>query len=499
MLKHYLKTAIRNMMRQRTFSIINIGGLALSLTAVWVIALFVADELSYDKYHIHGAKIFRLASHGQWGEEKFDVTGTSGLAAAAFKNDFPEVEDAVRIDVEGGGIFSYSDKTIKENPIFLTDPSFFSVFTYHFVAGTANALRQPNSIVLTKTLATKLFINPAAALNKVIDIDKVPTVVTAVIEDVPANSHFSFNALRPFPESYQNDWSNLSIYTYILLKKNADIGQIRAKLPGFVTKYLTKNSNDINYKLELQPIKSIHLHSHLAYELGENHDIKYVYVLSAVGLLILIIALINYINITTARASVRLREVAVRKITGSSRKSLVSLFLTESLITILSAAVISVFLVGLAMPVFNYFIGKQLSIWQFGAGQTIICLLTFSLIAGLVGGLYPAFFLSRFKTIPALKNQLGDVKGQSVFRKSLVMFQFAVTVVMITASFVIYLQLDYVRNKDLGFNKNQVVTFHVDSRSVREKVPVLRSALLQNPMVKAGASAGNPIGNNDIG
>ena len=487
------------MMRQKVFSVINIAGLALSLTAVWAIALFVADELSYDRYHQNADRIYRLASHGRWGEEKFDVTGTSGLAAAAFKSDFPEVEEAVRMDVEGGGIINYADKTIKDDAVFFTDPSFFSVFTYHFVAGSVDALRQPNSIVLTKTLAAKFFTNPLAALNKTLYIEKVPTLVTGIIDDVPKNSHFTFNALRPFPANYQGDWGNFSIYTYILLKKNADINQLRAKMPGFVTKYLTANANNVNYTLELQPLTSIHLHSHLGYELGENHDIKYVYVLSVVGLLVLIIALINYINITTARASVRVREVAVRKITGSSRGNLVSLFLTESLITILFAALISILLVGVAMPLFNYVTGKDLFIWQFGLFRSIMYLLCFTVVTGLIGGLYPAFFLSSLKTIPALKNQLGDVKGQSVFRRSLVMFQFAITVVMITASLVIYLQLGYMRNKDLGFNKKQVLTFHIDSRNVRAKVPALRAALLQNPLVKAVASAGNPIGNNNIG
>ncbi|HEY6977864.1 MAG TPA: FtsX-like permease family protein, partial [Chitinophagaceae bacterium] len=191
--------------------------------------------------------------------------------------------------------------------------------------------------------------------------------------------------------------------------------------------------------------------------------------------------------------------VAVRKIIGSSRKNLVGLFLTESVITILSAALISIVLVNLVMPLFNDITGKQLSSWQFGIARTFMYMLGFSLIAGIIGGLYPAFFLSRFKTIPALKNQLGDVKGQTIFRKSLVMFQFIVTMVMITASLVIYLQLNYVLNTDLGFNKNQMLTFHLDSREVRQKVTLLRTALLQNPEVKAVASAGNPIGNNNIG
>jgi putative ABC transport system permease protein len=499
MLKNYFKTAWRNITRQKVFSFINISGLALSLTAVWLIALFVADELSYDRYHKNAHSIYRLVSHGKWGDEKFDITGTSGLAAETFKKDFPEVQDAVRINAEGGGIIEYNNKKIKEGAIFFTDPSFFTIFSYRFLAGNKSALQKPNSIVLTKTLAAKLFAHPDTALNKTVYVDKAPALVTGVIDDVPHNSHFSFNAIRSFPENYKADWGRMDIYTYILLKKNTDINQLRAKMPAFVTKYLTSNAQNIHFTFELQPLTTIHLHSHLSYELGENRDVKYIYVLSIVGLLILVIAFINYINITTARASVRLREIAVRKIIGSSQKNLVGLFLTESIITILAAASISIVLVTLAMPLFNSLTGKLFSVWQFGITRTVIYMLVFSLVAGLIGGLYPAFLLSRFKTIPALKNQMGDVKVQTVFRKSLVMFQFVVTVVMITASLVIYLQLNYLFNTDLGFNKKQMLTFHLDSRDVRQKVPALRAALLQNPMVKAVASAGNPIGNNYIG
>jgi putative ABC transport system permease protein len=497
--KNHLKTALRNITRQKVFSFINISGLALSLTAVWIISLYIADELSYDHYHKKAGRIYRLVSHGTSGEEKFDITGTSALAAETFKKDFPEVEDAVRLDAEGGGIITYNDKTIKENAIFFTDPSFFNIFTYHFLAGGVNALQPPNSIVLTKSLASKLFNDPVNAVNQTVYIDKFPLRITGVIEDVPANSHFTFAALRSIPDNYAGDWGNLSIYTYILLKKNAGINQLKAKMPAFVARYLTPHSENIQFKLELQPLTSIHLHSHLGYELGENHNIKYIYVLAIVGLLILIIAFINYINITTARASVRLREVAVRKVIGSSKKNLVGLFLTESTVTIFSAAIISVLLITFVMPLMNSVTGKQLSVWQFGVISTIFYLLVSSLLAGLIGGFYPALFLSRFKTIPALKNQIGNAKGQAVFRKSLVLFQFCVTVVLITASLVIYMQLNYVLNSDLGFNKSKLITFHLDSRKVREQVPSLREALLQSPMIKAVASAGNPIGNNDIG
>lgn len=499
MLKNYFITAWRNIRRYSIFSFINISGLALSFTAVWLIALFVAHELSYDRFHEKAGRIYRLVSHGKWGTEKFDITGTSGLAAAALKNDFPEVEDAVRIHAEGGGILTYQDKTIKEDNIFFTDPSFFTVFTWHFLAGNTHALEKPNSMVLTRSLAAKLVQDPLSALNKTVKMDNTLYTVTGVIDDMPDNSHFNCKAVRSFPSGLRGDWGTLEFYTYVLLKKQADVNRLRAKLPAFVTKYLTVNARNIHFSLELQPLTAIHLHSHLAYELSDNHDIKYTYVIAIVGLLVLLIALINYINITTARASIRLREVAVRKIIGSNGKNLVGLFLTESFLTIICAAIISLALVILTMPLFNYVTGKQLTIWQFGIAPTVLCMLTFCGITGLIGGWYPAFFLSKFKTIPALKNQLGDVKGQTIFRKSLVLFQFAITVVMITTSLIIYLQLNFMTHTDLGFNKKQLLTFHLDSRPVRTRVEALRTALLQNPMVKAVASASNPIGNNNIG
>ncbi len=499
MLKNYFITAWRNLRRYSIFSFINIAGLALSFTAVWLIALFVAHEISYDRYHEKAGRIYRVVSHGKWGTEKFDITGTSGLTSAAMKNDFPEVEDAVSIHAEAGGILTYEDKIIKEGNIFFSDPSFFTVFTWKFLAGNNRALEKPNSIVLTKSFAAKLFPDPAAALNKTVNMDKTLYTVTGVIDDVPDNTHFNFKAIRSFPTNFRGDWNNLEYYTYILLKKQANVNRLRTKLPAFVIKYLTTNAQSVHFNLELQPLTSIHLQSHLSYELGDNHDIKYTYVISIVGLLVLLIALINYINITTARASIRLREVAVRKIIGSNGKNLIGLFLTESFITILCAAIISLLLVTLTMPLFNYVTGKQLSIWQFGVPQTLLCILTFCFITVFIGGWYPAFFLSKFKTIPALKNQLGDVKGQTIFRKSLVLFQFAITVVMITTSLIIYLQLNFMLTTDLGFNKKQMITFHLDSQSARKQADALRAALLQNPMVKSVATASNPIGNNNIG
>ena len=501
MIKNYFKTAWRNLVKNKTFSFINIAGLGLSLAAVWLIALFIAQELSYDRYNKNADRIYRLISHGSWDTEQFDDAETSALTAKALRDEYPEIEQTVRIDAEGGGIISYNEKRFKEDAVLFTDPTFFKVFTFHFLAGDpVNALAKPGSVVIAKTLCDKLFANPQAAINKTIYFDNnSPNQISGVIDDVPENSHFTFQALRTMPADYDGNWGNFNIYTYVLLNKNVDVKQLRSKMPAFVKKYFTANGLDIKYSVEFQPLTSIHLHSHLSYELGQNRNINYLYVLGIVGLLILLIAFINYINITTARASVRLREVAVRKIIGSNRKNLVSLFLSESILVILIAAALSVFLIILLMPLFNELTGKHLSPWYFGGVNSIACLLIFSITGGLIGGLYPALFLSRFKTIPALKNQVGNLGSQILFRKSLVVFQFTVTVVMITASIIIYNQLRFVSQKDLGFNKKQVLTFHLDSRSLRKKFAALRSDLLQNPQVQAVASAGNPIGNNNIG
>ena len=213
MLRNYFKTAWRNLTSQKVFSFINISGLALSLTAVWLIALYIADELSYDRYHERANRIYRLATHGKWGDQRFDITGTSGLAAGAFKSDFPDVEDAVRMGPGGGGVIEYDNKKIKDDAVFYSDPSFFTIFTCHFLSGNVHALEKPNSIVLTKTLASKLFPDPISAIDKTVYIDKTPAVVTGVIEDIPRNSHFSFHAFRALPADYKGDWGAINMFT----------------------------------------------------------------------------------------------------------------------------------------------------------------------------------------------------------------------------------------------------------------------------------------------
>jgi putative ABC transport system permease protein len=500
MLRNYIKIAWRNLLKHKVFSIINVSGLAIGVAAFWLISLYVADEWSYDRYHAKADRVFRVAQHGEWNGGKFNLAVTSPPYGPTLKNDYPEVEDFARIDAEGGGKVVYGDKQVNEGGILFTDNSFFNIFSHHFLSGDAgSALSKPQTVVLTKTLAVKLFGDAGNALNKIITINDQQNEVTGVIDDVPANSHFTFSALRSFPSGYTDRWGNSGIYTYLLLKNHDDFKKIEAGSVAFHKKYLTADLGPMKYRLELQPLTDIHLKSNLGYEIGNNGNITYVYVFGVVALLILVIAVINYVNLATARSSVRMKEIGVRKVIGSSKKQLMLMFFAESVLLTVIATVVAVVLIEVALPYFNQLSGKTLILTQFGQAETIAALAIFSFVTGMFSGLYPALFLSGFGTISAIKGQVGSQSATILFRKSLVIFQFIVTIVMIAGSCIIYQQLNFVMNKDLGFNKAQVLTFHIGDKSARTKIAALKSQLLQNPAVESVGIAGNPIGNNNIG
>ncbi|HMG11032.1 MAG TPA: ABC transporter permease, partial [Mucilaginibacter sp.] len=500
MLKNYFKIAWRNLIKHKVFSLLNICGLAIGVATFWLIALYVTDEWSYDRYNDKADCIFRVVQHGRWNSGNFNLAVTSAPFAPALKNDYPEVEDAIRIDAEGGGKITYGDKQMNEGGMVFTDNAIFNVFSYHFLYGDPHiALSKPQSIVLTKTLAEKLFGDAANALDKTILIETNPTTITGVIDDVPINSHFTFAALRSFPANYTDKWGNSNLYTYLLLKDHDDFGKIEARSDAFFNKYLKGAVGSMHYRMELQPLTSIHLNSNLDYELGSNGNITYVYVFSAVGLLILAIAVINYVNLTTARSSVRVKEIGVRKVIGSSKRQLMLMFFAESIMLTVIATLLAGVLIQLVLPSFNQLSGKTLVLLQFGMAKTVFTFIAFSLVTGILSGLYPALLLSGFHTISAMKGQIGSQASTVLFRKSLVVFQFIITIVMIAGSCIIYQQLNYIMNKDLGFNKAQVLTFHIRDKSARSKIAAIKSQLMQNPAVESVGIAGNPIGNNDIG
>lgn len=501
MFRNYVKIAFRNLFRSKIYSFINIGGIAIGLASVWLIALYVADELSYDRYHEKANRIFRIAQHTRWEGESINQATTSSPFAGALKAEFSEIQQATRILPEGDGIIRYNNKSIKVNDIFFADGNIFEVFTYSFIAGDSKtSLLKPESIVLTESLARKLFRDPQKAINQVIHFENnYPNTVTGIIKDIPANSHLRFSALRSLPRNYSGGWQNFNTYTYLLLDEGASYKKLEAKLPAFAAKTIQKMMRVNEYRIELQPLTSIHLQSDLQFEFSANNNMGRIYIFIAIAALILIIAIINYMNLATARSSTRIREVGVRKVIGSDRRQLIAMFITEATVMILIASFVAFFLVTVLLPNFNKLSDKNLDIFRFGIYTSLLSLVAFAFFIGIFSGSYPAFFLSHFKTIPALKGQLGNLSNNILFRKSLVVFQFVITVAMIAGSLVIYRQLQYSYKKDLGFNKEQVLTFHIHDRAVRSQISAIKTKLLQNPLVQGVAVAGNPIGNNDLG
>lgn len=500
---HSVKTAWRNLRHNKTYSFINIAGIAIGLAAFWLIGLYVGDELSYDRSFTNADRIYRIAQYASWEGGSMNFALNPPPLGPAITEKFPEVEAVVRIDAEGGGVIKFNEQAFKENSILFADKSFFKIFDYTFLSGdAASALSQPNSTVITESLAKKIFGNAAQALNQTIFFDdSEPAKITGVIKDVPQNSHLQFRGIRSMyvVSNDQNTWQNFYMYNYILLKKGTDVNAFEKKLNAYGMQTIAKDMGITDYRMELQPVSSIHLHSNLQYELSANSSMSRVYIFIAIGILILLIALINYMNLSTARSAVRVKEIGIRKVIGSSRSNLAGLFITEALLVTFIAAFIAVFLVEAGMPFFNKISGKHLNIWRFGTYYTIGFMLVFALLAGVISGSYPALFLSRFKMIPSLKGQLGNMQTSALLRKSLVVFQFVIAVFLISGSFIIYKQMQYVNNKDLGFNKAQVLTFHIDNMKVRNEIPALKNALLQSPLIEDVAVAGNAIGDSYLG
>ena len=501
MLGNNLRSAYRNLKRHKIYAFINVFGLAISLAACWLIVLYIKDELSYDRFNVNVDRVVRVAQHESWEGGNMHIAVTPAPLAPALKHQFPQIEDAVRIDAEGGDLIAHGNGTLKINDIISADPSLFNIFSFDFLEGNAaTALTDPQSIVLTESLAHTLFGSQESVVNQmVIFPGNSPARVSAVIRDIPRNSHFRFSAVRPLPAGLTGSWQNSSFYTYLLLKTPESLQTLGSLLPAFVAGTIQKEIHATQYQLELQPLSSIHLQSNLSYELRPNSSLSRIYIFGAIAGLILFIAIINYVNLATARASARVKEIGVRKTLGSGRLQLAALFITEAALVTLLAGLTALVLVRFFIPLFNQLTGKNLSLWRFGIWPSLTFVVLFSIVVGLISGIYPSILLARFQTIPALKGNTGKMGGTVFFRKSLLVLQFVITVFMISASFVIYRQLSFVNRADLGFNKEQVVTFHIDNRSLRSQIAVIKSKLLQSPLIEMVAVAGNPIGNNDLG
>ena len=465
MLENYFKIAIRNLSKNRSSTIINVIGLSTGLICFILIFLFVKHELSYDRLHEDPERVYRVVKDFV-NEDKSRIPDatTPPALAYALQKDLPEIAQATRLFPSWGRryVLQIGDKKMNEQGVIRVDSNFFEVFNFPFLKGNKQtAFKEPRFIILTETSSKKYFgeENPIGKIIK-LDIDNgTDYAVSAILKDVPSNSHFSFDFLIPlkFGNTDLNaEWGWYNFYTYVRLKPGVNPKTFEAKLQPLFKKYQPDNTN-LYYS---QALTNIHLDSRLKWELGNNGDRSYVNIMLAVAIFVIIIAGINYINLATARSSKRAKEVGIRKVAGAHRSVLIGQFLSESVLIALFSLFVSIASAALILPLFNQLMGKNLSLFSSGNINTWLIILAVTLFVGFGSGLYPAFYLARFQPIQVLKsNILGTAKG-AFLRKGLVTFQFVISMVMITSIIVISNQLSYIRNKKLGFDKENILIIH---------------------------------------
>ncbi|MBN1158758.1 MAG: ABC transporter permease [Bacteroidales bacterium] len=512
MLRNYFTTAWRNIVTDKFYSVINIVGLAIGLTAAVFILLYVIDELTYDRSHAKHERIYRLESQFLINNKEDLFSVTQIPLAPTLKDEYPEIEEFVRLAPVGTMFLKYDDREFQEDSLMLADSTIFEVFTHPFVAGgPEKALNRPYTLVMTETMAGKYFGDENPVGKTLTTIEGNLYEVTGVIEDLPGNVHLKFDGLVSAATAIEqvgvdrfNDRSavsfwNVGIFSYILLKENADIGGIHEKFPEFYDKYMKSLGDQINssFTLMTKPLTRVH---HYSADLGYDQaggNIKYVYVFSVVAFLILIIASINYMNLATARSAKRSRESGMRKIVGANRNLLIGQFLTESLVITAIALVVALLLIKLLLPYFNMLANKSLSFSIFGSPLLMAGIIGIAAVVGFLSGSYPAFYLSSFNPVRVIKGETELHGGNGMLRKILVVFQFGVSVAMIIGTLIITSQFRYMRNSDPGFDKDNVLIMEMRDTTFIRSLEPFKQELMKNPDILGVAySNGNP--GNDI-
>lgn len=474
MFKNYFKIAIRNLWKNKGYSAINIVGLAVGLATCLLILIFVADELGYDKFNKKADRIYRVDGDLQFGGNHFILAVAPDPLGATMKKDFPQVEQYVRFRDNGGFRVKKGNENVQENKVISVDSTLFDVFTLPVIAGDPKtALVDPKSIVITEKIAAKYF-NTTDVVGKTLTInDTTNYKITAVIKTIPSQSHFNFDffvSLAASEESRQNNWLSNNFNTYIVLRDGVPPSVLEKQFEAFINKYVGdqakqllginmdefKKAGNFDY-LSLTPLTKIHLHSDKTAELGINGNIQYVYMFSAIALIILLIACVNFMNLSTARSANRAKEVGVRKVLGSQKKDLITQFLSESILISFISLILALGIAKLLLPYFNQVSGKELELGLFSKPWLAPSLLLLVLIVGLLAGSYPSFYLSSFQPVTVLKGRLASGFKGSKLRSSLVVFQFAISIILMVGTVVIYGQLNFIRNKRLGYDRDHVL------------------------------------------
>ncbi len=496
MFKNYLKTAFRNIKRQKGYTFINIAGLAIGIATVTLIMLYIQFELSFDRYHKNADQIFRvILEFPEYYQGQNRAAISPAPLAAALVDDFPEVISATRFRPSDDVLLSYGQKRFFENNFCFTDPATFDIFSFELLLGDPEtALNAPNSIIISEQMAEKYFGNEEP-LGKILNYeDRYDFQVTGVLKKIPQNSHFTMDFVAPF-ETYGEitgsdftRWGISGYYTYFLLRRDADPVKLESKLSAFLEKYWDEK-HDVHDRYFIQPLTEIHLHSNLMAEITANNDIKYIYLLASIAFLILIIACINYMNLATARSVQRGKEVGVRKVIGAQRNQLVRQFFCESMILTIIALLVSILLINLALPAFNLFVEREMAFNITTNFQLVLWVFVLMVFIGLFAGGYPALAISSFKPVAVLTGKFkGGSKG-TMLRNTLVVIQFAISIILIISTVVVRNQLDYIKNRNVGYKRDQIVVLTVRDTEARKNIEAIKTELLNSPNILSAASS----------
>ncbi len=503
MFKNYLNIAFFNLKKHKVFSFINIFGFAIGMACCVLIFAYVLHELSYDKFHEKSDRIYRLRSELKIAGDDLDIPKSSPPMADYLVQNYPEVINAVRFREIGRVPVRYRNVQYYEDHLFFADNTVFDIFTFPKVKGDPQtALNTAHSIVITEDMAKKYF-GSEEPLGKLLNINnQFDFTVTGILKNAPSNSQFHFDMLCSFEAFAQDNkremqnWLSINNYTYILLEQGADYKQLELKFPDMINKKVGSLLKYVKGEmiLTLQPLTRIHLHSNLMQEISGNSNIIYVYIFSAIALFILAIACINFMNLSTARSTKRAKEVGLRKVLGADRGKIIRQFLSESALYSLISLIVALILVDLALPLFRSLSGIELGIDYAQKLWLLPSLVALALFVGLIAGSYPAFYLSAYQPVHVLKGQSKIGPKSSRFRSILVIVQFSISIILIVGTIIVFNQLHFMKNKRLGFHKEQTIVIPVSDESTSESLRPIKQELLNHTGILSVAASSHVPG-----
>lgn len=504
MIQNYLKIALRNLLKHKFFSGINIVGLAIGIACCLFIYLFIQNELNYDRFHSEGDRIYRILRVSNDNGQKKGTPSTSGPYAISLKHDFPQdIQETIRV-LPSDGLVTYENRSFVEKKFFFADPAFFRFFSFPLLKGKpGEVLKEPNSVVITQTMAKKYF-GEQNPMGKILIIDgESPYKVTGVMDKVPGNSHLDFDfiaSLATFNNSeWMKEWWNNFLFTYVKIDPTINRNKLEARFPVFLDKYMGEDFKKYGMQttLKLQPLENIYFDNDTQWDRALHGDKKVVYIFAAIAFFILAIACINFMNLATARSAGRAKEVGLRKVLGAYKANLIYQFLGESLVLTSISVLVALLLLALLLPFFTDFIEKEITL-PYTSLSIPFLLVGLIVLVGLIAGSYPAFFLSSFQPVKVLKGKFIATTRGSFLRKGLVVVQFSISMLLIAGTFIIMRQMSYIQEKKLGFNKDQVVLVRINNEDIFQNRETFKNDIQRLAQVTdVSAMSGEPGGFHD--